>query len=181
MLLAVLGDSLTQGFPFGEQVSWLYVLGEKLGIQTENHGVCGENTSEMKRRLPDILQNEKLTHLLIFGGANDILLDRRRVQNIVADICAMQETAVSYNIKVGCVLPIIPAEKYFVNEFEKLRESIKKNSLNNVLMADFQPALFKEDSYDNFLSDGVHLTIEGNNNIGNYAAIILKSWLEELF
>lgn len=42
MLLAVLGDSLTYGFPYGPKVSWLNILAENLDIASLNYGVCGE-------------------------------------------------------------------------------------------------------------------------------------------
>ena len=77
MLLAVLGDSLTYGFPYGPKVSWLNILAENLDIASLNYGVCGETTSDMSLRLNGVLRIEGLTHLMIFGGANDVVLDNR--------------------------------------------------------------------------------------------------------
>ena len=177
MLLAVLGDSLTQGFPFGEKISWLEVVKEQMQINVQNHGVCGETTADMRMRLNGILMQEELTHLLIFGGANDIILDRRPAEYILADILAMQEVALQKRINVGCVLPLIPAIGNFEKDFIKVRELIKEKSLCEIFVTDFQFAFKKEENNINYLSDGVHLTIKGNKNLGDYAAQALKTWL----
>lgn len=177
MLLAVLGDSLTYGFPFGLENSWLKILSENLAISSLNCGVCGETTSDMNYRLENILQNEDLTHLIIFGGANDIILDNRPISFIVQDICQMQNTSLKYKIKVACVLPLLTAIDVYQEKFLSLRSEIIAKSNTEVFLIDFQPALKKEENAMNYLSDGVHLTIKGNEQMGEYASGILKNWL----
>lgn len=178
MLLAVLGDSLTQGFPFGEKVSWLEVARKELAVAVQNHGICGETTTDMRRRLNGIIMQEELTHILIWGGANDILLDRRSLEYILQDILFMQKLCLQKKLKVGCVLPLVPAAKHYNDDFIKLREQVKEKSNCEVFVTDFQSAFKKEENHVNYLSDGVHLTIEGNNKLGHYAAQLLGTWLK---
>ena len=177
MLLSVLGDSLTQGFPFGEKVSWLETLTEKLGIKTRNHGICGETTADMVLRLPCVLTESNLTHLLIFGGANDLLLECRSLESIIHDMLMMQEFSLEKGIKTGCILPLIPNIQMYEQEFTQLREQLVTKSLPGIFLVDFQPSFKKGQNSINYLGDGVHLTIEGNKNIGEYAAAVLKNWL----
>ncbi len=178
MLLAVLGDSLTYGFPFGPYVSWLQTLGENLAINTLNEGVCGETTSDMKKRLPYLLKNNSITHIIIFGGANDIIMDNRQTENIVKDINLMQRQVLQTNLQFGIVLPLIPADKYFEQKFLTLREELKKVIDSQTLIIDFQNALVEKENSINYLDDGVHFSIQGNNKIAEYATIALKSWLK---
>lgn len=179
MLLAVLGDSLTYGFPFGPEVSWLNILTKNLNIPSLNCGVCGETTSDMHLRLKGVLKNEQLTHIIIFGGANDLILDKRPVRYIVEELCQMQKKALEYKVKVGCVLPLLTGIESYKEKFLSLRKELQIASSSEVFLIDFQSALKKEENSVNYLSDGVHLSIKGNEKIGEYASVSLRSWLLE--
>ncbi len=179
MKLAVLGDSLTYGFPFGPGVSWLSVLGEKLSIDTINCGVCGETSSDMLVRAISVLRLENLTHLIIFGGANDIILDNRPVEFIVKDILAIQKASLSCGAKTGCILPLVPMAKMYSEDFLALREALAVRSIEKVKLIDMQPALLPEDNGVNYFQDEVHLSVSGNRVLGGYAARELADWLQE--
>jgi lysophospholipase L1-like esterase len=179
MLLAVLGDSLTCGFPFGEKVSWLSVLSEQLGIRSLNYGVCGETTADMRFRARQILANGELTHFIVFGGANDVLIAGRDAADIARDTAAMQKLALDRGLRVGCILPLTPAAEMFAGDFAALRDKIRGASLPGVLPIDLQEAFPAADNPLNYLDDGVHLTVRGNRTLGLYAAGLLKDWLRE--
>ncbi|MDR3349108.1 MAG: GDSL-type esterase/lipase family protein [Acidaminococcales bacterium] len=179
MLLAVLGDSLTAGFPFGEKVSWLSVLSERLGVKSLNYGVCGETTADMKFRAKRILENGELTHFIMFGGANDVILAARAASDIARDTAAIQKMALDRKLRVGCVLPLVSAAEIFAGDFMALRDSVRGASLPGVLTIDLQKALPAADNPLNYLDDGVHLTVRGNEALGLYAARLLKDWLRE--
>jgi lysophospholipase L1-like esterase len=176
-LLAVLGDSLTAGFPFGEGVSWLSVLAERLGARVLNGGVCGETTADMLRRAGSLLTEDGLTHFLVFGGANDLLIEGRAAAAIARDLHAIQRLALARGLKTGCVLPLVPAVDEAVTDFLALRDKIARDALPDVLLLDLQAAFRPETAAVNYLDDGVHLSIEGNRALGEYAAGQLRSWL----
>jgi lysophospholipase L1-like esterase len=177
MLLAVLGDSLTLGFPFGEKVSWLSALSEELGVQSLNCGVCGETTRDMMFRAKRILENGQLTHFIIFGGANDVILAARDAADIANDTAAMQKMALDRGLRVGCILPLVPAAEIFAGDFMALRDKVRGASLPGVLPIDLQEAFPAADNRLNYLDDGVHLSVRGNKTLGLYAAGLLKDWL----
>ncbi len=179
MLLAVLGDSLTYGYPFGPKVSWLQTVEEKLAVKILNHGICGETTGDMLLRINSIVREEGLTHLLIFGGANDILLAGRPLADIVADIIHMQNIALSHSLKSGSILPLVPEQYAYKKYFTDLRELIIEKSGKQIFLADLQPALLTGADKVNYFYDGIHLTVEGNSILGEYAASLLKDWLQQ--
>jgi lysophospholipase L1-like esterase len=179
MLLAVLGDSLTAGFPFGEKVSWLSVLSEKLGVPVLNCGVCGETTADMRFRAKQILQNAELTHFVLFGGANDVILAARNAADVANDAAAIEKLALDRGVRVGCVLPLVPAAEIFAGDFTALRDKMRVAALPGVLTIDLQEAFPAADNRLNYLDDGVHLTVRGNEALGVYAAGLLKDWLRE--
>ena len=175
MLLAVLGDSLTYGFPFGEKVSWLYVMAERLGIRALNYGVCGDTTADMVSRLNSVLVNEGLTHFIVFGGANDLFMGRTG-EDVLNDTYRIAKRAQDKGLQTGCILPLVPAVEEYAWEFVNVREQIKKAAWPGVHLIDLSAALPKDDDRVNYI-DGVHLSVAGNNALGAYAALSLKTWL----
>ncbi|GFN22328.1 MAG: SGNH/GDSL hydrolase family protein [Thermoanaerobacteraceae bacterium] len=66
-----LGDSLTYGYPYGPEASWLHLVAQRTGLVVENRGVNGETTGEMLARFhEDVLRLEPRA-VIIMGGTND--------------------------------------------------------------------------------------------------------------
>ncbi|MDW7651404.1 MAG: GDSL-type esterase/lipase family protein [Bacillota bacterium] len=65
-----LGDSITYGFPYGPQYSWVRLVSQKLDINIDNGGVNGDTTTFMLHRLPSALAGQP-SHLILLGGVND--------------------------------------------------------------------------------------------------------------
>ncbi|MGI9953251.1 SGNH/GDSL hydrolase family protein [Moorellaceae bacterium AZ2] len=66
-----LGDSLTYGYPYGPEASWLHLVGRRTGLVVVNRGVNGETTGEMLARFrEDVVQLEPRV-VIIMGGTND--------------------------------------------------------------------------------------------------------------
>ena len=175
MKLAVIGDSLTEGFPFGKKASWLNTISENLLIDVLNFGVCGETSADMNERIDRILNDDKLSHIIIFAGANDILLEDRPQNYICADIVAMQKKALVAKKEVATILPIIPNIKSYEERFINLKKNITDSSCEKIAIFDFQIVFLNNKNM--FLSDNVHLSIEGNKILGDYALKIIQSWL----
>ncbi|BCV21967.1 SGNH/GDSL hydrolase family protein [Moorella sp. Hama-1] len=66
-----MGDSLTWGYPFGPEVSWLELAARETGLKVLNQGISGETTGEMLARFDrDVVRLEPRT-VTIMGGTND--------------------------------------------------------------------------------------------------------------
>ncbi|KUK82705.1 MAG: putative phosphatase, partial [Pelotomaculum thermopropionicum] len=69
--IVCLGDSITYGFPYGPEASWVRICSEKLGLKLVNRGINGNTTRQMLRRfIPDVV-NLKPAFVIIMGGSND--------------------------------------------------------------------------------------------------------------
>lgn len=67
-----LGDSLTWGYPFGPEWSWLASVEKQLAVQVINWGLNGDTTAGMLWRLESSLSKvEKGFIVVVTGGAND--------------------------------------------------------------------------------------------------------------
>jgi len=52
MKIVAMGDSITQGYPFTNQESWVEYLAQELKFQVLNQGICGDFTSGMCPAFP---------------------------------------------------------------------------------------------------------------------------------
>ena len=88
-ILICLGDSITYGFPYGSEYSWVAALPGKIPAKPLNRGINGDTTADMLRRLRYELNNGPVTHVHILGGTNDAWLEtdpyesRRCVEQMV--------------------------------------------------------------------------------------------------
>ena len=74
--ILLLGDSVSAGYQMSQEQSWAYLLNkrlkaEKAPYQLINASISGETTSGGLSRLPAILADQKVDHLLIELGGND--------------------------------------------------------------------------------------------------------------
>lgn len=66
-----LGDSITYGYPYGPQASWVSVVGEVLKRPFVNAGVVGDTTGQMLARFREDVVAEEPAYVIILGGTND--------------------------------------------------------------------------------------------------------------
>ncbi|GAF24845.1 lysophospholipase l1 and related esterases [Moorella thermoacetica Y72] len=69
--LVGLGDSLTWGYPFGPEASWLNLAAAETGLQVINRGISGETTGEMLARFDEDVVRPGPRAVTIMGGTND--------------------------------------------------------------------------------------------------------------
>ncbi|MCD8175766.1 MAG: GDSL-type esterase/lipase family protein [Phascolarctobacterium sp.] len=175
--IACFGDSLIQGFPFGEQYSWIATV-EVIGkIRMLNYGECGACCDDIFERLRNSLLPDYVRYIIFLGGANDIL--QLRPQNvIIKDLKKVLSWCSERKLNLCIVLPFISADKYLNIRLKDLKESIKKESGRTFLL-DVQPAIgMNESDIRKAYLDGVHPTVETYRAIGAYVVPFLKEWLE---
>ncbi|BAF60393.1 predicted phosphatase [Pelotomaculum thermopropionicum SI] len=67
-----LGDSITYGYPYGPDTSWVRACSEKLDMKLINKGVNGDTTRQMKRRFERDVISFEPAYVIIMGGTNDV-------------------------------------------------------------------------------------------------------------
>lgn len=190
MKLLCIGDSLTFGFKMNRKHTWPKIVEKELGIQVNNKGICGDTTAGMLSRFGRDVLNEKPTHVMIMGGANDLIFNTPMTA-AHSNIATLIYQAYHYRIEpiVGIHIPMVPdmaKEKFMIDaDFKRvnkelflLREWILKFSN----MIGFKTIDLFSQFYnytngigkENLYIDGVHPTIEGNKKIATMVIENLK-------
>lgn len=175
MKICFLGDSLTQGYPFSKEFSWVSIISEQLNLKMINHGVCGETTADFVARMNWVLVDPAITHLVIFGGLNDII-ERRLPKHIITDLKRCGNIATAKKIVVAYVLPFLPSDEFYLKSIIKLRY-ILQHAFHNKhhFIIDLQPKNSPQSVIPSL--DGVHPTIEGHQLLAKIALSQFKLWL----
>jgi len=69
--VVAIGDSITQGFPFSEECSWVNIISKKYALKIGNRGICGDLTADMCNRFIRDVVRERPRVVIILGGYND--------------------------------------------------------------------------------------------------------------
>ncbi|MFA5527195.1 MAG: GDSL-type esterase/lipase family protein [Peptostreptococcales bacterium] len=195
MRMVFIGDSLTYGYRIRPDRVWVKQLAQEKGIEIINKGMNGDTTGGMLRRfLRDVVKYEP-THVLIFGGANDIVLDMP-LDTITENIEKMVNTARKEGIipLIGITMEMdeLMASREWADgtDYKKankqvllLREWILNYcNRNNLVTIDFyeayHEALSKEPVTDYFL-DGLHPTEKGQEVLKDTAIKAFRKLIKE--
>ncbi len=162
--IVALGDSITQGFPYSENDSWVSIVSQKYNLRIINRGICGDYTSGMFMRFKRDVINHNPDAVTILGGYNDAFsgIDCEKVSGNIAEICS---AAKKHNIKAILCLPTpvtIPSVEKLLSEYRNWILDYAQN--NNVPVINFYKTFI--DSQKNTLipgttTDGAHPTIKG--------------------
>jgi len=71
--IVCLGDSITYGYPYGPEASWVGICAGSSGLDLVNKGVNGDTTWDMLNRFWDDVVKLEPAYVIILGGTNDIL------------------------------------------------------------------------------------------------------------
>lgn len=178
MKIVCLGDSLTSGFGVFKHERWTDILIQKYKLDILNKGINGDTTTGMLSRSFNDVIKESPSHLVIMGGCNDFLANRR-LENVKENVKELIKEALCYNIKpiLATEIPIIKEIamrkwSYDINYFYLQENShlyaewiLSFSSENKLLCVDFYN-LFKNklnilDPKDLYI-DGLHPTSLGH-------------------
>jgi len=123
--IVCIGDSITWGFPFGPEYSWVTMLQNALGVEVINKGINGNTTTDMHRRFAKAVLGFDPTHVIIMGGANDILC-AESYDRITANLRLMAENAAESGIKVIFGLPAAIDDVYYEELLIRIRNWMQK-------------------------------------------------------
>lgn len=139
--IVCLGDSITYGYPYGPEVSWVRIVTKQLNMHMINKGINGDTTVQMQARFHTDVVPWEPSFVIILGGTNDAFLgtDLVRVQEAFSTmvqnsfdegICPILglPTAVS----TGGILSDFPAEELWevADKLDAIRDWIKGYAAN---------------------------------------------------
>jgi len=107
--LVCIGDSLTTGFGVFRNEKWTEILKDRYGFDIVSKGVNGDTTTGMLDRFRNDVVLSGATHVLIMGGCND-LMSNRKLKNVKENLKLMAEEASKNSIiaVMATEPPLIP-------------------------------------------------------------------------
>lgn len=159
-----LGDSITWGFPFGPEYSWVQMLSDTVPGKFINQGINGNTTSDMLRRFDRAVISNNPTHVIIMGGINDVFC-QESYDRITLNLQTMAEKARAADIKVIMGTPTGVDDPHIEILLSRIRRWIRDYGReNSIKVIDFADAFFDNSGNvksELLLADGGHPTKQG--------------------
>jgi len=180
MKIACLGDSLTAPYEIDPHLCWTSICSNQLKLPFSNYGISGDTTTGMLARLPAILQEDDFTHVIVYGGTNDLYMNVSS-QTIIANI-----TAMTRQIAHADMIPIVGlasqlhlgegmASIFLSNAQLVERMSLFRDQLKSHLVMDQQLHYDFNTGIDStsLMKDGVHYNELGHQKISQHLSHFL--------
>lgn len=172
MRIVAIGDSITKGFPYTSQESWVKYVAQELNIQILNKGVCGDLTRDMVERFHRDVLAYNPTYVTILGGTNDAFMGFP-VSKVSKNFIDMVERSREQGIIPIICLPIpslTPLEESLLADYRDwLKEYAEQEQMAVIdFYTPFQLALEKGNARVLF-DDECHPSIEGYKLMGEIA------------
>lgn len=164
MKIVAIGDSITEGYPFSKQESWVEHLAQELKCPVVNQGICGDFTSGMRVRFQRDVIDHVPTHVIILGGANDAY-EKIHLESVSANIKAMEKSCRQNDIVPIFGLPtpsLLQEEEQFLSKYRNWMKSYADEK--RILLIDFYSAFMNKINTGQgaqLYVDEVHPSIEG--------------------
>jgi lysophospholipase L1-like esterase len=165
--IVCLGDSITWGYPYGPDYSWVGLAARELAASLVNRGINGETAENLLYRFEDDVIAQYPSHVVITIGSNDASLNislqsyQQHIRNLIDKTAAKGIVPI-----VG--LPVPSKNRWLEYRLEKYRlwltHYVQENSY---LLLDFSPAMLSSDGNVNLAcySDEVHPSKTGYSNM----------------
>lgn len=178
--IVAIGDSITYGFPYSPEQSWLYFVAKELAVELVNSGVNGDITSGMLSRFASDVCRYKPSHVIIMGGTNDAY-EGMEVSQVVGNIKKMVQLARDNQITPLIGLPI-PCNDWSAEILlGECREAMQEYAAtNDLIYIDFYTAMVDEDTAEiksGLHCDGVHPNEAGYRLMADVAISALREML----
>ncbi|WP_054695582.1 SGNH/GDSL hydrolase family protein [Syntrophomonas palmitatica] len=162
--IVCLGDSITYGFPWGPEASWVKMLGQALDAEIINKGINGNTTWDMMNRFDRAVLKYNPTHVIIMGGINDVICGES-FDRITYNLRIMVNKALDAGIKVVLGLPTAIDNEYWEKMVHRIRTWMRELAAEKgIPIIDFAAAFFDANGNikkELLLADGGHPDIEG--------------------
>ncbi len=174
--ILALGDSITYGYPYGHNYSWVNLVSEKLGISITNLGVNGNTLWDMEKRLMIDVVDVKPECVLLLGGTNDVF-QGASLEQMKHRFGLILEKLKENQIAVILGLPIPIQDKIMEKQLASFRTFVRGQARKGKIpLINFQDAFLDSRNriIRGLLEDGVHPTPQGYRVMGEVAEKALK-------
>lgn len=178
--IIALGDSLTYGYPFGKNLSWVKLAEQELRVSLLNQGINGDTLREMLRRLTVDVLDLKPEFCIVLGGTNDVYQGAAlslMQSNFAKIISLLQE----HHIKPLVGLPPPLGDDVFEKELAKFRRWLKRFAKEEHFPAvDFYTPFVdpeKKQAMPSCYEDGVHPSAKGYQQMAKAIVKVLQNQL----
>jgi lysophospholipase L1-like esterase len=127
-----LGDSITWGYPYGPEYSWVKISSHELGIPMENRGINGETADDLARRFDRDVAARVPSHVFIMAGTNDASIGIP-LQKYSDSILKLGSLSIYNEITPIFGLPVPSADRWLEHKLEKYRIWLKGFATANKL------------------------------------------------
>lgn len=135
--LICLGDSITWGFPFGPEYSWVNLAAKALNINMINRGINGNTAGDLVNRFNNDVLAQYSSNVLIMVGTNDANMSLS-LEKYSESITSMFETADANGISTLIALPVPSLDKWLEYTLEKYRYWLSEfTAARNIPMVNF--------------------------------------------
>jgi acyl-CoA thioesterase-1 len=175
--LLIIGDSLSDAYDMPRESGWAYLLGQRLGADWEvvNAAISGETTAGAVYRLPQLLESNPSSHVLIILGGNDGLRAlspaqvRENLQSIIDQAAASGAAVALMQIRLPASLGPV-----YLRRFESIYAALAE--ANGVtLLPFFLESIFDEPGM--IMADGIHPTESAQPRMLDAIEQPLIAWL----
>ncbi|AFM40047.1 lysophospholipase L1-like esterase [Desulfosporosinus acidiphilus SJ4] len=179
MKLVAIGDSITEGYPFGREKSWVEYLAKELKCEVINQGNNGDFTKGMLHRFERDVLSYAPTHVIILGGANDAY-EEISLEQVSSNFVRMIEMCHKQGAIpiLGMPTPSLMAEEErFLEDYRKwFADYATKKSIRIIdFFSPFQHKI-KSGQAAEFFVDEVHPSIRGYAFMGEIASQTWNRW-----
>lgn len=175
-VIVALGDSITYGYPYTPNESWVQQVASRCGQQIVNRGVCGDTTGGMAARFTSDVLRIKPKSVILLGGANDIFsyIQLAIMRENMADMVQLAEQQGILPI-LGLPTPCDFDEKGQLSQFRQwLAEFASTKSLPVIDF--YTPLLSCNGKFaDGLAIDGIHPSLQGYERMADIAVAVLDN------
>ncbi|MGD0153291.1 MAG: GDSL-type esterase/lipase family protein [Thermacetogeniaceae bacterium] len=178
--IVCLGDSLTYGFPYGPQASWVTYAAKTGDFDLGNAGINGDIMEGMAARFDRDVLRKKPQAVIILGGTNDAFCEDITTPMTIFSLQQMIGYAADRHIVPVIGLPLPIDDTWADPKLERLcREYRQISAACGALLLDFRGSFIDPDTgkmKDELYLDGVHPNLLGYRVMGEVAASFLASF-----
>jgi len=170
--IVCLGDSLTYGYPYGPEVSWVYYVNSKCLLELINAGVNGNTMEDLERRYQADVQSHNPDFLVILGGTNDAYRFEISCAETIYHLEGIIKKAQNDKICPVVALPMNSLDEFSAGKIERLRmEERELAEQYDLPCLDFAKAFTDPEGRvrEKLYMDGVHPNIAGYESMGRVA------------
>ncbi|QDR81768.1 GDSL-type esterase/lipase family protein [Sporomusa termitida] len=175
--IVALGDSITYGYPYTPDMSWVRLTGAELGLTLLNKGVNGDSTAGMLARFKRDVIAHSPSHVIILGGTNDACA-RVAAEAVAAQVRQMAELALQYQITPLIGLPVpgnYPPDEAYLDLY---RQDMRDYALAcKLTVIDFYAAFKASAAWRTLYADVLHPNAAGYRVMAAAAAPVINSML----